>query len=68
MASTKNVARFEGLYLSGGSWRWSLHFPRTDGFKEADHVAAEVPLALLKRCVEKQSGMLSAHSWDLHVL
>lgn len=31
-------------------------------------MAAEVPLPLLKCCVEKQGGVLSAYSWNLHVL
>lgn len=31
-------------------------------------MAAEVPLPLLECCVEKQGGVLSAHSWNLHVL
>lgn len=31
-------------------------------------MAAEVPLPLLKCRVEKQGGVLSAHSWNLHVL
>lgn len=56
------------LYLSGGCWGRSLHLPGADGFEESDHVTAEVPLPLLKRCVEEQSGVLSAHCWNLHVL
>lgn len=55
-------------YLSGGGGGWSLRLPGTDGFKESDHMAAEVPLPLLKRCVEKQRGVLSTHCWNLHVL
>lgn len=63
-----NEQKKQVIYLSGGGWGWSLHLPRTNGFKESDHVPAEVPLALFKRRVEKQSGVLSAHCWNLHVL
>lgn len=31
-------------------------------------MAAEVPLPLFQCCVEEQGGVLSAHSWNLHVL